>query len=261
MKIDENGKVIYSCDDCGSSGLKLWRDYNAFLNHQTLTCVPCLMKSFDPSKDRSELDEYRVLDDSGNFTFSGGTEINGKIPAMLTEEGDTFYGFTSVSDASYRSWCALPTYLNNPELESLCNRNLMLRSLDNCSYARRRQRESDDEIVQLRWKHETGIYCLKTAGVFSVWTIKNQQVFDTDGTTSLGWVRSGDWEKTELPANSLFILSHSYIFLSNRCEDARSPCSDLVGDYNERRAVELDPEDLLAGGFYQIRKPLRGGNR
>lgn len=258
MKIDENGKVIYSCDNCGSSGLKLWRDYNAFLSHQTLTCVPCLMKSFDPSKDRSELDEYRVLDDSGNFTFSGGTEINGKIPAVLTEDGTTFYGFTSGSDTAYRTWYSLPTYLHRIDLENVCNRNLMLKFFDGRSYAQKRSAELDEKISRFQWEYETGIYASKVAGVFNVWTVTNRQIFDKDGVTSLGWCRSGDWVETELPAETIFVWfgGHARIFLSNRLPGTGG-LRYASGDYSERREVDMDPEDLR--NFQMIRPPT--GNR
>lgn len=36
---------LYRCDTCGAHGCKLWREYQTFLDHQTLECCDCAAQS------------------------------------------------------------------------------------------------------------------------------------------------------------------------------------------------------------------------
>ena len=46
MKYSENKTPNnYVCQDCGVTGVKLWRKYQTFLNHQILRCAECAVKS------------------------------------------------------------------------------------------------------------------------------------------------------------------------------------------------------------------------
>jgi len=101
MKLDYNTKEVptnYVCCKCGAKGVKLWRLYNTFLDHQKLTCVVCSGKEEDV--DVSDVDE------SGKFTSEYGRtdQIGSLIPAVPTEECDTYWGYTSVPQGGVVWW-------------------------------------------------------------------------------------------------------------------------------------------------------------
>lgn len=82
----------YKCDDCGATGVRLYREYQAFLEHQALRCRACSLKK------------------SGQESPDGETEhsIGWLVAAVPTEEGDTFWGYTSVPQAGVEWWDRLP---------------------------------------------------------------------------------------------------------------------------------------------------------
>lgn len=86
----EDGKIVYACGACGATGVRLWRNYQTFLNSQTLTCRSC-----------SEKDQDKVL-------APGTDQIGWRIPAVPTGDRDTFWGYTSVPDDGVKWWDSLP---------------------------------------------------------------------------------------------------------------------------------------------------------
>ncbi len=94
----------YHCHECKVTGVKLWREYQTFLDRQTLLCVTCAGK--EQKKDVS------TADDRGCITGEMGKtdQIGDRIPAVLTEENTTFWGYTSVPDAGVNYWKRLPTF-------------------------------------------------------------------------------------------------------------------------------------------------------
>lgn len=86
-------RIPYECGDCGISGVKLWREYQTFLDHQRLRCVRC-----------AEKDQNRRLD----LGREGSDQIGWLIPAVPTPDGDSFWGYTSVPLADVEWWNALP---------------------------------------------------------------------------------------------------------------------------------------------------------
>lgn len=96
-------KMEYKCTTCGVEGVKLWREYNIFLSHQTLECVDCACKSQD--KDASLVDEDGMRPcNSGLVTTD---QIGWRVPACPTENG-TFWGYTSVPQKDVLKWKSLP---------------------------------------------------------------------------------------------------------------------------------------------------------
>jgi len=93
----------YRCDDCGAHGVKLWRDYQTFLNHQRLLCADCGVKD---QKKAGRVDDNGNLDTYDGFATD---QIGWLVPAVPTEEGDTFWGYTSVPQAGCDWWKRLPT--------------------------------------------------------------------------------------------------------------------------------------------------------
>ena len=106
------GKVEYSNPEvppgykctCGATGCKLWRAYQTFLSHQELLCAPCAAKAEDT--DVSTMDSKGLRDGR----HSGRTDqIGSYIPAVPTNEGDTFWGYLSVPQAGCEWWENLPS--------------------------------------------------------------------------------------------------------------------------------------------------------
>ncbi len=103
----------YRCGTCGAYGCKLWREYQTFLEYQTLVCCDCAGK--EQKKDVSKIDPNGLVPWSMG-KYADGTEavqwtdqIGWRIPAIPTEEGDTYWGYTSVPQAGVVWWRRLPT--------------------------------------------------------------------------------------------------------------------------------------------------------
>lgn len=99
----------YVCKACGASGRKLWREYQTFLDRQTLLCANCVSKEYS-KENRGKTVKF---DDDGSRESEhvGPTDQAGsRVPAVPTKEGDTFWGYTSVPRDRYDWWRQLPTY-------------------------------------------------------------------------------------------------------------------------------------------------------
>ena len=81
----------YICGRCNIDGVKLWREYNAFLDHQQLLCGDCASKDQDRPVDISDSDQ-----------------IGWMVPAIPTEDGKTYWGYTSVPQDGCDWWHGLP---------------------------------------------------------------------------------------------------------------------------------------------------------
>lgn len=128
----------YRCHRCGAYGVKLWREYQTFLNQQSLLCLHCSCEeqnktriptedgrslytgevhhwyqtakmptghweSYDPAKgtpsDTTATKSTKAVDD----------KIGERVPAVPTKEGNTFWGYSSVPPAGCEWWYRLPT--------------------------------------------------------------------------------------------------------------------------------------------------------
>ena len=95
----------YVCGACGARGVKLWREANTFLVHQTLRCAACAAPSGDVGEDGKIKSKYGRTD-----------QIGGRLPAVpdplpgpdLGLQG-TFWGYTSVPEDGVAWWRSLPT--------------------------------------------------------------------------------------------------------------------------------------------------------
>ncbi|OHA80755.1 MAG: hypothetical protein A2675_01240 [Candidatus Yonathbacteria bacterium RIFCSPHIGHO2_01_FULL_51_10] len=134
------GKVpeYYVCGECGASGVKLWREYQTFLDHQSLRCLICACREQDkvrtPTEDGCSLytdkvhhwyrtattrpgwwNGYDPKDGPPPDAIETRTErdktdqIGWRVPAVPTEEGNTYWGYTSVPTSGINWWCKLPT--------------------------------------------------------------------------------------------------------------------------------------------------------
>lgn len=81
----------YMCHNCDKHGCKLWRPYqNA--GGPPLLCLDCTEE-----RERKRLDECV------------GDQIGWRVPAVPTEDGSTFWGYTLVPQAGVDWWRRLPT--------------------------------------------------------------------------------------------------------------------------------------------------------
>ena len=93
----------YSCSQCKVDGVKLWRQYQTLADRVELLCACCSLtnqKLEGPvGPDGKRMTEHGMRSDS----------IGWLVPAVPTEEGDTFWGYTSVPQPGVTWWRKLPT--------------------------------------------------------------------------------------------------------------------------------------------------------
>jgi hypothetical protein len=95
---DYNSPEHYRCGECGVTGVRLWREYNTFLNYQHLYCRVCAVK--DQKKTPTDLERY----DRDRCD-----QIGWLVPAVPTRDGETFWGYSSVPQGLCNWWFSLPT--------------------------------------------------------------------------------------------------------------------------------------------------------
>lgn len=93
----------YACSACGAKGVKLWRQYNAFLDDIRLLCCAC-----------AEVDQGKVCTlRTGTYPEHGvSDQIGWLVPAVpvdqLTEQVESFWGYTTVPPTGVWWWQCLP---------------------------------------------------------------------------------------------------------------------------------------------------------
>lgn len=128
----------YKCGKCGATGCKLWRDYQTFLEHQSLLCLKCACR--EQKKVRTPTEDGRSLyTDEVHYWYRTATtrpdcwhgydpkrgppsdaietrterertdHIGWRVLAVPTEENDSYWGHTSVPQAGCDWWGRLPT--------------------------------------------------------------------------------------------------------------------------------------------------------
>src|SRR5689334_14075048 len=99
--------IEYKCSKCGRIDVKLWRQYQTFLNHIELLCVDC---------GAANPEQAAIVDEDGRYESDYGKtdQLAGLlVPAVSTAEGDTFWGYTSVPQDRIDWWRALPLRPNS----------------------------------------------------------------------------------------------------------------------------------------------------
>lgn len=92
---DQTTPEGYVCGDCGVKGVRLYRKYQTFLNHQELRCRACAL--LNQKKDEPD---------------QPSEHIGWLVGAVPTEEGDTYWGYTSVPQPGVEWWDRLPAKVN-----------------------------------------------------------------------------------------------------------------------------------------------------
>ena len=99
----------YKCQICGATHVKLWRKYQAFVEDNTLVCASCLSQMHTQGK---FMPVFRDTQHGGSWTDKFGQNISDSIgdfvPAVPTEENDTFWGYSSVPKEGCAWWNKLP---------------------------------------------------------------------------------------------------------------------------------------------------------
>lgn len=91
----------YECYRCHMTGVKLWREWNTFLDQQQLLCHDCIhiVKKDQVERNKEMTETYRIPETD---------QLGGMAPAVPTEDGQTFWGYSSVPSAGVEWWKALP---------------------------------------------------------------------------------------------------------------------------------------------------------
>lgn len=105
----------YRCGVCNKTGVKLWREYQTFLDHQSLSCADCAMKRAE--KNNSGCRYVGPVSAKGTlkveYTKHGHSHetdtIGWLVPAVPTEDGGTFWGYTSVPREGVDWWRQIPS--------------------------------------------------------------------------------------------------------------------------------------------------------
>jgi hypothetical protein len=84
----------YRCG-CGAHGVRLYREYQTFLDQQVLRCTKCALA-----------DQKQAKPDQPSAH-----SIGWLVAAVPTEENDTFWGYTSVPEPGVTWWNRLPVEL------------------------------------------------------------------------------------------------------------------------------------------------------
>lgn len=108
----------YVCGDCGAGDCKLWREYNTFLNYQTLRCAVCAGK--DQKRSVAGItSEGKTLSVVSHFMSD---QIGMLMPAVPTAENDTYWGYTSVPEDGCKWWKDLPSVPGKGRKDGICFR-------------------------------------------------------------------------------------------------------------------------------------------
>ena len=93
--------VKYKCGKCGAFGVKLWRDMTFFASSVDLRCASCL--------DQGEVDAQGYFNGKYGKTDQCDTdELGSMLPAVPTEDEESYWGYSSVPQAGVLWWRNLP---------------------------------------------------------------------------------------------------------------------------------------------------------
>lgn len=109
--------LSYQCSKCGARGCKLYREYQTL--HVELRCCVCSRdymlecEKVNPEFYKPEHYSIDTLDANGLRDSDHGSktdQIGFWIPAVPDEEGDGYWGYTSVPTEGVEWWKKLPTF-------------------------------------------------------------------------------------------------------------------------------------------------------
>lgn len=105
-----NGEVppTYKCSKCGKTHVKLWREYCVIPSSTELLCAECLSQKFKkpgftPVFRKNRRGLYCWTVEKGSI-YDETDQIEDYVPAVPTEENDTFWGYTTVPKEGVEWW-------------------------------------------------------------------------------------------------------------------------------------------------------------
>ena len=104
--------TTYRCGTCGAHGCKLWREYNTCADHQTLECCDCASNSQKVDISSIDTNGCHLLGTEYGLNWGNDArtdQIGYRVPAVPTEDGDTYWGYTSTPREGVAWWRRLPT--------------------------------------------------------------------------------------------------------------------------------------------------------
>ena len=92
----------YQCKHCKATGVKLWREYCTCADYVILLCAECAAK--EQKADISTMDAEGIRESEYGKTC----QIGNRVPAVPTEDGESFWGYTSVPEDGVKWFRKLP---------------------------------------------------------------------------------------------------------------------------------------------------------
>lgn len=89
--------LYYICQRCSLSGVKLWRDTNTFAPTKSLRCASCCLEEQKLSGPVTEEGKIKT-------PYGESDQIGCLVPAIPDEEGEGYWGYTSVPQAGVLWW-------------------------------------------------------------------------------------------------------------------------------------------------------------
>lgn len=228
---DRNFKADYTCDICRKGDRKLWRDYQTFSDYLDLKCAICMTET-----------SKKDYDDAGPFMFlssHGSTDqYGGLVPAIPTDDGDTFWGYTSVPNEGIAWWYGLPTYPDHPDLEAKCNKILLQKFIKTANSYGQTVIEYSRTISDLRWKLKRTLYRVVKPFELTIWGTKTEKVDENHV------LRYGDeMPHTVVVGDQIAVSGEERVFLvfDGKDELQKSPTvmHDNIGDWLHKGYIRL----------------------
>lgn len=130
--------VGYTCSKCQTHGVKLWRVYQTM--GIELCCAKCACEACDEDIDPKTIDDDGMRPRIKEYAQPGERtdQIGIWIPAVPDEEGDGFWGYTSVPDWGCEWWKSLPvlaerraflTLFPSAEIKSQNSEDILFKSI------------------------------------------------------------------------------------------------------------------------------------
>lgn len=170
-KKDVNYRRDYKCAICGIDGVRLWRDYNTCANAVDLRCAGCAMK-------------YAKKD--GFFDFAEGDQIGNLVPAVPTEDGSTFWGYTSVDGEGVLWWNALPIYKDNPAAQATALQNILIRNIQGGNSLFEMWQKTQADLADLQWVVGRKLFLVVEPFTLTIWGTKTVKLDDDAGYLRFG---------------------------------------------------------------------------
>lgn len=210
---DVNYRRDYKCAICGIDGVRLWRDYNTCANAVDLRCVVCAAK----------LDKKL----EGPFVFADGDQLGGLVPAVPTEDGSTFWGYSSVDGEGVLWWNALPIYKDNDKAQAASLQNILLRQIAGANVLYERMQEAEGALLDARWQLGRKLFLVIEPFTLTIWGTKTVKLDD-----GAGYLRFGEDQSREAVKGDRIALynERAVLVIDDKCYRKCPTITDCHGN-------------------------------